>query len=440
MSKEQVVLVVPRGRASSFEEIAVSILPFRWRDRVTIFEEPDWEGTKPNLSGALADEVTEMIGNLRVPEIAMLILHRDLRSSEKRIEQNIAADGQFSAQKKVLSDAGIRRALKDFYSGLGYFWKVYAQAQISKYQGKSTSLDAWLHQFNTLGIPKIGRRLASALRVLDPAEDDFPAIVSRSSDRFGQKLIHAVIGDADRGGSWVGLQQLLAQRFPEDQVATITFDVDSGELQFPECDYDEIVIWEDALWSGYETVKRLKALPKNIPPSLIRFKYFIVTDFGLSVVRHAIREMNHSKGIVIDTADSEMVRFLDDDISFEANYGLGRTNQQFFRDLHTSVRGSVFREDLWIEQEIECVRSIGEQLVTNWIKHEGVPVDQDRVTKFALGGGGFASSIMFRSSVPKVCLPLYWLDGPVRLGGYDLKWRPLFIDSRRISDIRILCD
>jgi hypothetical protein len=56
------------------------------------------------------------------------------------------------------------------------------------------------------------------------------------------------------------------------------------------------------------------------------------------------------------------------------------------------------------------------------------------VQRFALGGGGFASTILFSRSVPKVCLPLLWLDGTVELGGRRLNWSPLFVDSRRTSE------
>lgn len=41
--------------------------------------------------------------------------------------------------------------------------------------------------------------------------------------------------------------------------------------------------------------------------------------------------------------------------------------------------------------------------------------------------------VAFTRSVPKVCLPLLWLGGDVKLGDKTVAWRPLLVDARRVS-------
>jgi hypothetical protein len=60
------------------------------------------------------------------------------------------------------------------------------------------------------------------------------------------------------------------------------------------------------------------------------------------------------------------------------------------------------------------------------------------VARFALGGGGFASTTVFARSVPKVCLPMLWLDGEVSIGTRKVTWKPLFVDARRVSGTALL--
>lgn len=81
-----------------------------------------------------------------------------------------------------------------------------------------------------------------------------------------------------------------------------------------------------------------------------------------------------------------------------------------------------------------AVTEIGSQLVRNWYLTARPERDaEEGVRKFRLGGGGFGSTIVFKRSVPKVCLPLFWLAGPVSLNGVSINWKPLFLDARRVD-------
>lgn len=87
------------------------------------------------------------------------------------------------------------------------------------------------------------------------------------------------------------------------------------------------------------------------------------------------------------------------------------------------------------EIALDTCKNIGGQLVREWYESERPGADVGiAVEKFALGGGGFASTVFFKRSVPMVCLPMFWLDGKVVYNGKEVRWRPLLIDSRRIRD------
>jgi hypothetical protein len=116
--------------------------------------------------------------------------------------------------------------------------------------------------------------------------------------------------------------------------------------------------------------------------------------------------------------------------------------KEYFDQLHKHVEPFAFRSLAWEGQNAKAVNvcgSIGSQLVQAWqARVSGGAPNASKIAKFAKGGGGFASLTVFASSVPKVCLPLLWLDGPVTHSGTTINWRPLFADARRIRDLDML--
>jgi hypothetical protein len=103
--------------------------------------------------------------------------------------------------------------------------------------------------------------------------------------------------------------------------------------------------------------------------------------------------------------------------------------------LTTHVRPIAFQdESLWRgrqEQAQQICAEIGRQLINKYVIDEKKNWREGVRDWFALGAGRFGSAIVFAHSVPKVCLPLLWLQGQVFLGETKIDWKPLFYDARR---------
>src|SRR5262249_34329657 len=156
----------------------------------------------------------------------------------------------------------------------------------------------------------VGRKLAAQLRVIRLADMAGQPFAIRSADMIGQSLTHCYVEDDDAGGRWTDIQSILIHRHPTGRVATGKWDPGAKHLTVPEVSSDQFVMYEDGLWSGLETVRRLKAMQAMPPDARIVLKFGVITDFGLLVARHAIRSLHLSERIVIDTASSELIEIL----------------------------------------------------------------------------------------------------------------------------------
>ena len=210
-------------------------------------------------------------------------------------------------------------------------------------------------------------------------------------------------------------------------------------MDFPKIEVDEFILHEDGLWTGSEAVRRLRAMQKAPPSAPVVFKYGVVSDFGIRVARQAIRSLGLKGLVSVDATASDEVAFLKDEALGPLDLGLDLLPDVYFKSLHQHVQPLAFMPKAnWSGGEREFCRRIGEQLVTRWLKHDGDDPSEESIGRFALGGGEFASTILFSRSIPKVCLPLLWLDGLVSLNGKTVNWRPLFVDSRRVTDPKLL--
>lgn len=224
-----------------------------------------------------------------------------------------------------------------------------------------------------------------------------------------------------------------------------SIEIDSGRFDLPQTHAHEIVIYEDGLWSGSETVKRLRMIKETSRGGPIRLKFLIVTDFGLMVARQAIRHLELQNVVTIDAGDARLECFLKPDLPPKLLHGEGMDPKAYFKALHNYVEFGAFRnprdwpEDLDASRNV--ARELGSQLVRHWYNNDRPGDDvEEGIEKFCLGGGGFASTMTFTRSVPKVCLPLFWLAGPVSLNGVSFEWKPLFLDARRVDAELLLSD
>lgn len=340
---------------------------------------------------------------------------------------------------RKLSPAAMRRELIEHLRTTGGHWRDHALAEIRRFEGRRGNLDAWLQQFGELGQPDIGRKLAAQLRVIRTGELPTGAFSASEADVIGLRRINCYVEDGDPGGSWLEMKSLLEHSCPRDTVHAANWDEEAARLTLPDVPADEILIYEDGLWSGKEVVKRLVGLREQPGTAIVKLRFAVVTDFGLMVARQAIRAIGLEGRISVDTTKSELLRFMDPG-NHGSDLGLDVEPDTFYADLHQHVRPFAFRRpDDWTASEIEFCENIGGQLVRTWLQQSSVTEPSaEKVARFALGGGRFASTVAFSRSVPKVCLPLLWLDGPVAFGGRSVAWRPLLVDARRVTEDALL--
>lgn len=364
-----------------------------------------------------------------------LIIERQARCNMADLEEWWITSRFGDRRVRNVSPRTIAEEIKDHLDAEGISWRTHAEAELKKFEGPQVKLDVWLQQFQTLGRPDVGRKLAAKLRVIKTGAFMKTAFAPQAASLIGHRQANCYVRDTDDGGSWVEMQSLLTHTFPVGSVFPVNWDKEAGRLDFPATDVDEFVIYEDGLWSGSEAVRRLQAIAATPPAARVTFRFGVVTDFGISVVRQAIRSLGLTASVGVDTAGLDAERFLTAPVPAHLQTGVGMAQPEYFKELHEHVAPYAFREaGSWSAEEIAFCENVGRQLVGRWLrlKKEREPT-ADEIGVFALGGGGFGSTLAFSRSIPKVCLPLLWLNGPVEVGGKLLNWQPLLADARRVS-------
>ena len=355
-------------------------------------------------------------------------------------------------QRAVSSQIGSACSKLDFYrlleqlnqtiSAFGLSWRDRVDAQLRSSGLKSTPIDDWLRQFDHFDAIDVGREVIKQLELLEP-NDVVKTFNISSSSLIGTDSYYTYFDDGDVAGSDASTKQTLLHLYAENRVAEVRALLESEGSSKA----SHIYVFADGLWSGSEFCKRVNALSPLLLSSKgrrIRFKYSIVTDFGLIVARHAIR---HYQLLDVDVEVQEstrVVKILGNRLA-EAEELQAAVNspEELFNRLHQLVEPMVFHQpERWVPDVIfarNFLAGIGQQLVTQWIRRElereqramSDDAIAERATKFALGGGGFGLVAAFHQSVPKVTLPIIWLGGNVDWNQKSLKWKPLLYDSRR---------
>ncbi len=204
-----------------------------------------------------------------------------------------------------------------------------------------------------------------------------------------------------------------------------------------------IIVCEDALWTGSEFKKILMRLAvdgdlyEHARNKSIRFRYCVVCDYGLWVGRHYLSTNNQHNNIdfLLDERQ-RAVQVLDCALNEEQIRAHWSLSPKDFDDwLSGKVKPLAFQDqNLWRGRQIEaqeiCER-IGTQLLERYDKEHSKGWTATVREGFALGAGRIGGTLLFAHSVPKVCLPLFWLGGDVRHNSILVDWKPLFFDARR---------
>jgi len=331
---------------------------------------------------------------------------------------------------------------------LNLHWRIIAEKEWRKSSLYHLHPDEWIHQFVKLGnqYRNIGIALLKNLRVVTEAElrDAFKLT---EADRTGLNIAHAFFHDDEPGSSSLAVQNVLEHMysFPEN---IIKIDLDSEQYLENINNVDVLFVYEDGLWSGVELVRRLNAIcetPLITKPNLqLHFKYGITSDVGLSAARLFSKHKALSR-LQFHPAKNHHYSFLKDGVDTCLNH-LENWNDITIRNaLDKEIEPYAFRSaDMWIDENdrkkaISVCAEIGRQLVRPFLERKEkrkankneVIISEEMISKWELGACGFASTIMFASSIPKPVLPLMWLQGDVKLEDKSVYWKPLFWDSRR---------
>jgi hypothetical protein len=411
-------------------------------DRVQIMADTLAATFATDVRSRTAEELIDRISLYPQHPDNRLIVSHEAQCSISELSEWWDANEHGGSSVEKLKPKPLTREVKRHLESAGLHWRVHAQTEIRKFEGPCSGLDAWLQQFGELDCSTIGRKIAAKLRVISTGAFMRGAFAVRGVDLIGHRSANCYVQDDDPGGSWVEMQAILNHACQPGTVFPVHWDKDEERMTFPDVPVDEFVIYEDGLWSGNEAMRRMLAIKAASPAAPVKLRFGVVTDFGLMVLRQTIRSHGLNGRVSIDTSTPEYLRFLKADLPEPLRNGLGMEPDGYFDELHAHVEPFAFMsvaDWTWTPAEIEVCERIGAQLVERWIsKRTGRPAPTDKVALFALGGGRFASTVLFSRSVPKVCLPLLWLDGPVDIGGKSVTWRPLFVDARRVSEEGLL--
>ncbi len=307
-------------------------------------------------------------------------------------------------------------------------------------------INSWLSQFDELQSHRwIGERL---LRVLD----FWP------SARIGEGL--RITGDTVRGYSHVCVNRRQAGKSADPLANKIQKRLNKFTSMVVTDLHDvlasrepaNILFIEDCLLTGTEVTSLLRSLLGNTPanrtpktkplpdPSLLRDRsilmhFLVATNMGSEILKQFLAE-NAINNVQISMADDELatltplgIRALREGKLFDENKCLW--------DASRHIRPVAFREALtWggqerIERAIRFCRAVGEQLFRHYLAGQQAakqwrPWHEIRVCQSSLGVCSSGLTLAFAHSVPKATLPLFWMDGRVRLGSKEIDWQSLF--------------
>jgi hypothetical protein len=306
---------------------------------------------------------------------------------------------------------------------------------LTYWNSRKSDVDDWLLQFDAVGARWIGEALLRQIDVIGPSEVA-RAFNMPAQAMVGQKLVFTFLSEDDPASSANRIGALLSQLYARpnvsDFVAALTA-ADTGS---------RVLVCEDALWTGIELRNLLTRLTgagdleASAQGKRITFRHAVVCDYGLHIVHHFIA-FNKLDFVDLFLGEGQrFVRVLAPEVhEIEKRPEWSLPPVQFEDWLTTLVRPIAFRDvALWSGQQAEAqllCTQIGRQLIDKYVLDTNKTWREEVRESFALGAGGFGSTTAFGHSVPKACLPLLWLEGPVTLGLVKLNWKPLFYDARR---------
>lgn len=384
---------------------------------------------------AASEENTQLIvENIADADIGKIIIHESIPLDLAQL--------QGEAPIRVVStSATLYKETTSALKSYGLHWLTHAEREWAKSSIRTLQPQAWVEQFARLGHKNTAKRLLKSLRVIDDASLR-EAFYTRKEEMLGLRVGHGFFSDGEKGSSSIAVQQVLEHLYP-GQVHKLDAE---NPTTWSSLDLDRLYVYEDGLWSGVELIQRLQSIANSSEFQRsdidFYFKFAATSDVGLAAARLFTRQLRTSRFHFIPGGVGNHFEFFPKESN--TDFSTPPSDVDTLRaSLDSLVEPYAFkRRDNWSDdrdQAISICEQVGHQLVTPFLFRknkekcvgEDVIVTDDEVKRWQLGAMGFASTVVFSSSIPKTVLPIMWLQGTVSVRDTKVDWRPLFWDVRR---------
>ena len=359
-------------------------------------------------------------------------------------------EGEGLTIRVVKSSLTLIQVVDDELKERNLHWLKRAMSEWAKSSIPCASPEIMVQQFAELGYSQVGKQLLKGLRVITEAELR-EAFKTSDADNVGLHVVHAFVHDEEPGSSSLAVRNVLEHLHPS---GVKKIDV-ANFSELAALGADVVYIYEDGLWSGVELVKRLAAICRTThfkdSNVQLHFRYGVTSDAGLVAARLFAKRERIGRVQFRAAAPENHFTFLKPGVDTCLRKLADRSDESIRQALDAEIEPYAFRADAgWADSRSSAINvcsKIGEQLVKPFLERKAKEkfdakkgsdaglvlkeISDEKVAKWGLGALGFASTVVFASSIPKPALPLLWLDGQVSIDGRTVKWRPLFWDARR---------
>lgn len=421
---ERLVIVVPESEEKITRDLLNKLAVSEWEESIRLVG-----GKSRQEKGKTARQEAEYLLRCAADfEAERLIVTKEVFCDRKLLRN------REELQFHEVSVGHLRRNIvKDELNARGLCWRRNLEDRLRHWDSKKSGIDEWLRQFDRFG----GRWLGEALlRLLDVIVPDELSDAFRMPPQVGvgSNLNFTYLRDQDPASSSNRIGAMLTRMYghTKDFVENLTTTPAGSRL----------VLCEDALWTGTEAIRLMERLAVGgdlhglAQGKRVLLRHCVVSDYGIWACRHFIEQRD------LDSVDlwlGDKQRYVTvmrpnlADSAIRSQWQL--SPGQFGEWLTNQVVPQVFHENgFWGERQLEARRIcelLGRQLVDRYVSEHHKEWSSTVKERFSIGAGGLGCSIVFAHSVPKVCLPLYWLGGEVTINSTTMRWHPLFYDARR---------
>jgi hypothetical protein len=274
----RLVIVVPHSEAQATRDRIAELAALGWEQSIHLVGGPE----RRQVTDAARAESRRILHIADEFDADSLIVTTEVYCDNKIINTR----GDLYPRRPTV---GLLRAriIKHELDSMGLSWRGALRDRLSFWSAKKHDVDAWLAQFDHLGVPWIGEPLLRQVDVIH-SDEVFRAFQIAPQAMLGQNYVFTYQWDDDPASSSNRVGGLLAKLYGRARVKG--FDAALTETE----PGTRIVVCEDALWTGIELrniLNRLSAggdLEQTAKDKRIIFRHCVVTDYGLLLIRQYI--------------------------------------------------------------------------------------------------------------------------------------------------------